>query len=197
MILSSVKELWHEVDSKKGPWQSDSWEGHILTFIRRTTFQFESIHVDRLSPFSSSKAKAVVKRVNNHIPDNSDIDECEDLQSTYLFSAESMRRLFRPIYHPTIAVADSIKEIISDPASYNNIKVIIIAHSLVPSTFDSNAMFQDQFLLDEDCAYSYQLRFVKVLRGKDNWSPRCSSVDPNRFDSIRLMRHEDHEHWWM
>ena len=142
-MLSSVKELWHEVDSKQGPWQSHGWEGHILTFIRQTTFQFESIRVDRRSPFSLSTPRRAAKRVNAHFPDVSDVDEYKDPKSTYLFSTEFMRSLFRPLYHPTIAVAGSIEEVISDPTSYKNKKVIIIARSSVPSTFDIEAMFQD------------------------------------------------------
>ncbi len=50
-------------------------------------------------------------------------------------------------------------------------------------------------MLDEDGYHSFELRSVSLLRVQDHFS-QYVQAKPNRFDSIRFMRHGGHRNWW-
>jgi hypothetical protein len=43
-MLSLIKEFWRAVDNIVVPFQFDQWKGHILTWVQKQCFLYESIH---------------------------------------------------------------------------------------------------------------------------------------------------------
>ena len=67
-ILSSIKELWHIIDTKSSPFRTSSWEGWILCAIHEHCFKFDSILIDSKSPFKKLKSTvSIVDKVNDYI----------------------------------------------------------------------------------------------------------------------------------
>jgi len=69
-MLSSIKELWHTVDIIVVPFRFDQWEGHILTFVQKQCFLYESFHRDPRSPFVALKPLNVLKKFRDLYPMN-------------------------------------------------------------------------------------------------------------------------------
>ncbi len=201
-LLSGVKELWHAVDNKVGPWRHNKWEGHILTFIRQHLFQFESIRVESKSPFSRVKSLTkAVDIVNRQSPVPSNIDEDSHPSFGFHFSHEFMCRLFPRADHPTIGIAQSLEDVLSAPREYQDKTVIIVVGSSIPSFFGNNdSSTPDKIVIqddddDDEVEHSFELRSVVLLRATDRYS-QYISCKPNNFDAIRYVRHAQHQHFW-
>jgi hypothetical protein len=166
-ILSGVKELWHAVDNKVGPWRHDKWEGHLLTFIRQHLFQFDSIRVDAKSPFPRVKSlTAAVNIVSEQAPIQANVDDKGNPSTIFQFSYEFMRKLFCPSDHPTVGVASSLADVISNGSQYDDKKVIIIVEPSIPSYFGNNdSVTPDKIVIydDNDAEHSFELCSVVLL----------------------------------
>ncbi len=127
------------------------------------------MRTDHRSPFCVSNMKEVIDFFNNFAPITSNIDDGVHPGSTYLFSTEFMQRLFPMQDHPTIAVAGSIKEVLSDPTSYKDKNIIIIAGLSIPDHLGNNVSLQpDQILLKNDHNYPFKLCSINIMCGKEN-----------------------------
>ena len=99
----------------------------MLTFIRQHLFQYDSIRVDAKSPFPRVKSlTAAVNIVSEQAPIQANVDDEGDPSTIFQFSYEFMRKLLCPSDHPTVVVASSLEDVISNGLQYDDKKVIII-----------------------------------------------------------------------
>ena len=83
-IMSSVKALWHEVDSMDAPYLHDGWEGHFLSFIQSKVFSFQTIRVDNKSPFKNQRSdSSLIDIINNFNPSTSNMNKNMTEPSTF------------------------------------------------------------------------------------------------------------------
>ena len=193
-ILSSVKELWHTIDSMTSPFRHNGWEGYLLTFIQSEAFSFQTIRNDPKPPFRKIKAfTKMINKINEFAPIISDIDEDGTNRShLYKFSIEFMRNIFAQTNHPTILVSESVIDVLSiDGNHYDNKNAIVIVGSGLPVEFGNNDISSpDKIVLDNGC--SFELRSIVLLRGEAFYSS-----NPSNFESVRYMRHGGHfNNWW-
>jgi hypothetical protein len=145
-MLSLIKELWRAVDNIVLPFQFDQWEGHILTWVQKQCFSYESIHSDPRSSFDALKPLNVLKKFRSLYPDyilDPALVYYDDPSTYFGYSEVKMRRLFLPQRSPTVHVYSSIKDVLELNESSNNHfdgKNIIICVGLSgPETFFNNA----------------------------------------------------------
>lgn len=193
-IMSSVKALWHEVDSMAVPYLHDGWEGHLLTFIQSKVFSFQTIQVDNKSPFKNHRADStLIDIIDDFNLSTSNINEnMTEPSMFYEFSYEFMCKLFLPSLHPSIKVSESIIDILSNvESSYARINIFIIVGSGIPNEFGNNQDSNpDKIVLRNGS--KYELQSMVILRADPNNVRNC-----NTFDSIRYMRHGGfYKNWW-
>jgi hypothetical protein len=144
-MLSSIKELGGAVDSIVLPFRFDQSEGHILTWVQKQCFSYESIHGNPQSPFDALKPLNILKKFRSLYP-NYNLDPAvvyHDDPSTYFGYLEvKIRRLFSPQRSPTVHVCSSIEDVLeSNESSTNHFdgKNIIICVALsVPESSSNN-----------------------------------------------------------
>ena len=82
-ILSSIKELWHIIDTKPSPFCTSSWEGGIICVIQEHCFKFDNISIDSKSPFKKLKSIiSILDKVSDYISRrmiNNSNDESHDI----------------------------------------------------------------------------------------------------------------------
>ena len=198
-ILSGVKELWEAVDSKLGVWRYDSWEGHMLTFIRQNLFQFETIWTDGRSPFKPWCVKSFVRAeqiINRHAPMDFEEDP-NDPALAYKFSFEFMASLFPQAEYPTIFLSESVEDAISTPESQIELtNIIVVVQSSKPEFYGNceEGINSDRLIFDDGS--SFELRSI-VLHQVDFVPAQYASIKPNDFKSVRYIRHgSGYDAWW-
>ncbi len=68
-MLSLIKELWRAVDNIVLPFRFNQWEGHILTWVQKQCFSYESIHSDPQSPFVALQPLNLLKKFRSLYPE--------------------------------------------------------------------------------------------------------------------------------
>ena len=144
-MLSSIKELWRAVDNIVLPFRFDQWEGHILTWVQKQCFSYESIHSNPRSPFDALKPLNLLKKFCYLHPEyNLDpaLSYHDDPCTYFGYSEVKMRRLFSPQRSPTVHVCSSIEDVLESNESsinhFNGKNIIICVASSVPETFFNN-----------------------------------------------------------
>ncbi len=143
-MLSLIKEFWRAVDNIVVPFQFDKWEGHILTFVQKQCFLYESIHSNPWSPFDALKPINVLTKFLSLYPDYNynpdDIDH--DPNSYFGYSEDKMRCLFSPQRSSTVHVCYSIEDVLDlNESSVNHFdgkNIIICIVSSIPESFSNN-----------------------------------------------------------
>jgi len=145
-MLSSIKELWHAVDNIVVSFRFDQWEGHILTWVQKQCFSYESFHRDPRSPFVALKPLNVLKKFRDLYPNKNNLDpglvNCH-LPDTFLgYSEAKMKGLFPPQRSPTVQVCSSIENVLelneSSIDHFDGKNIIICVALSVPESFSNN-----------------------------------------------------------
>ena len=197
-ILSSVKELWQAVDTKPNPFSVDGWEAWLLTYIQTNVFSFDSIRLDKRSPFKKISTKSeIIDKVNRFapVPSNVGADLLEP-ETTFKFSIEFMHNLFNPTEHPSISVNPSVTDALTCEDSYYDDKaIVIVVGSGLPDEVGNDDSNHPDRLVFENGA-SFQLRSVVLLRVDDQFYGYRENT-PHKFEAIRYLRHGGHyKCWW-
>ena len=194
-IMSSVQELWHAVTTKEGPFHHHCWEGHMIGFIQKYVFSYDTIQNDPRSSFKKiSKVSDIVNEVNSHAPIQANIDyESSDPQTFFTFSIDFMSRIFQESDHPTIAVASSV---LADILSIEDITVfdekniiIVVGHGLLEEVGNDDDCLGKLAL---DSGATCELCLIVLLRSND----QPNNSNPSIFDSICYMRHGNKYKLW-
>ncbi len=144
-MLSLIKELWRAVDNIVLPFQFDQWEGHILNWVQKQCFLYESIHSNPQSPFDALKPLNVLKKFCSLYP-NYNLDPTlvyyDDPSTYFVYLEVKMRRLFSPQRSLTVHMCFSIKDVLESNEysinHYDGKNIIICVELSFPETFSNN-----------------------------------------------------------
>jgi hypothetical protein len=148
---SSIRELWHAVDNIVVPFRFDQWEGHILTWVQKQCFSYESIHKDPRSPIDTLQPLNILKKFRSLYPDYhyDPADVYHGPSSYFGYSDIKVRRLFSPQRSLTVHMCSSIKDVLelneSSINHFNGKNIIICVALLVPESFLTTTMTNNLF----------------------------------------------------
>ena len=194
-ILTSVKELWHVVDSKPRPFLSRGWEFWLLSFLQSKVFPFQTVRIDNRSPFRKlTTLRAIMDKVNRFAPtESNDDDDQDDRFHIFKFSTQCMHNIFNRANYPSVSISDSVESALClDEYHYDTKDIIIIAGHGGPEVFgNEDSSNSDKLVFSE--GNSFELRSIVLLKQD------IPSYPPNgsRFEAIRYIRHGGHySSWW-
>ena len=131
-ILSSCPALWHAVDALPY-FEWSGLEGWLLTAIQSICFSFETVRMDRRSPFKKLSLAKIVEKVNEYFEDD-DVDMAGEEDQTpsefYKFGFSHFSSLFgRQVYRNSVSVCSSIEGATEEEL---NAKVVIVVGDAPP-----------------------------------------------------------------
>ena len=132
-ILSSVKEIWHYIDSMTTLLWHNGWEGYLLTFIQTQVFSFQTIQLDPKSPFTKSTSfTKFIDRINKFAHVSLNLDKYDtDPYHLYQFSTELMNNIFSSAHHSSISVNNSVADALAIDKSQYKEKISLLLLDLV------------------------------------------------------------------
>ena len=196
-MISSVNTLYEAIYAKTTPWHKDAWEGHIMAAVRSEIFSFIRTQGCKKCPFKGNLNNAdlvdivnrTAFRLRNSTSDPMDIDL--PTSHRYMFSHEIMNELFPEQSYPTISVVDSIEDLLCyDAYLYAQKEIIILVLNNNAPGEEYIPYIRDGLDFREDV--QFQCQHIIVARCQQN----VYNPNPNKFDSIRFMRHSGHSGWF-
>ncbi len=136
-----VKEFWSAVDNIDGPFCFNEWEGYILTFVQKQSFQYKSIYNNPQSGFDTLKPTKLQKKFVDLSP-HLNKRVVDDPSYFFGYSTDEMNNLFPPHRSPTDHICSSIKDVLelnqSKANSFDDENVNICVASFIPDSFGNN-----------------------------------------------------------
>jgi len=176
--LTSCKELWRAVDSKRRPFRYDSWEGYMLTHLAHHYLTYERISYPRNTPFKvrkSSSQVAIMNKLLDLCPSwmaefSGEYTEA-NAASYFMFDVEFWRTLFPSDDFDSISIHSRLADVTGSLS-----RVVIVVEQGVDDPVVGNTVYYVG-------GKTYELRCVTYL------VPRSQVKSPLHFDAVRLVRH--------
>jgi hypothetical protein len=192
-------------DITSTPFRFDQWEGHILTWVQKQCFSYESIHSDPRSPFDALKPLSVLKKFCSLYPEYN-LDPARSYHDApcafFGYSEVRMRHLFSPQRSPTVYVCPSIKDVlVSNESSINYFdgkNIIICLASSIPENFSNNDDDGDSestLVLGNNI---FELRYISLFESntfslsRSKWNCECYTRHSGEYTSWWHQERGDH-----